>query len=72
MAKHGWEIVGKDNNENVLADMMCMAATGGLSLLLGGCNTPTYTIRDEDGVEKQVTARNAEELGEKIAKGEFD
>jgi hypothetical protein len=70
MAKHEWEIVWKNSNSH--EDVICAVFTGGLSLFLGGCSIPTYTIRNSDGVEKQVTARDREELGQRIARGEFD
>jgi hypothetical protein len=70
MAKQDWEVVGK--NDHALEEMACAALTGGISLLLGGCSKPTYTIRDEAGNEKKVTARDAKELGERISSGEFD
>jgi len=70
MANKEWEVVSKDNH--ALAEFTCAVATGGLSMILGGCATPTYTVRNSDGVEKQVTARNSKELGDKIAKGQFD
>ena len=70
MAKKDWEVVGKDNH--TLADMACAVATGGLSMILGGCSTPTYTIRNDEGVEKKVSAKNAKDLGDKISKGDFD
>ena len=43
-----------------------------LLLLFGGCSDPTYTIRDSSGVEKQVTAHDSKDLGERISRGEFD
>ena len=69
MANHEWEVVGKDNH--VVEGLACAAVTGGLSLLFGGC-TPTYTVRDEEGNEKKVSARNSKDMGEKISKGKFD
>jgi hypothetical protein len=64
------EIVEKDTHSG--AELVCALATGGLSLILGGCSKPTYTVRFEDGTEKDITAKDADELGEKISRGEFD
>ena len=67
-----WEIVKVDNDTDALADLACFVATGGLSIFFGGCGyTTTYTIRNKDGVEKEVIANSEDEVRKRIAKGEF-
>jgi hypothetical protein len=53
-------------------ELVCAFVTGGLSLVFGGCTKPTYAVRFADGTEKEITAKDADELGEKISRGEFD
>ncbi len=66
-----FEIVKEDSH--ALADMAMCLVTGGLYAAMGGCgSSTTYTVRDENGIEKEVTARDKDELGEKISRGEFD
>jgi len=73
MADKNWKVIEEKHNGNIIGDVVCAVATGGLSILLGGCeDTTTYKIQNKEGVIKSVTARNAKELGEKISKGKFD
>lgn len=68
-----WEIIKKDRVNTDVADITMCFLTGGLYGLLGGCDSDyTYTIRDSNGIEKKVTAKDENELGEKISKGKFD
>lgn len=68
-----WKIVKKDRVNTDVADITMFFLMGPISCLLGGCDSKyTYTIRDSNGIEKKVTAKDENELGEKISKGKFD
>jgi len=61
-----WRIVHKD--WSVVEDIITQVGTLGTDR-----GSWTYTIEDEDtGERRTVTARDEEELGEKIADGDFD
>lgn len=66
-----FEIVKEDSH--AAADLAMCLVTGGVYAMLGGCgSSTTYTVRDSSGTEHDVTARDKDELGEKIKRGEFD
>lgn len=68
MANSDVKITDKDTHSG--RDAILALFTGGLTLL-GGPSKPTYTV-EIDGVERKVTARDKDELGEKISNGDWD
>lgn len=64
-----FKVTGKDSHSG--RDLISAICTAGISLIAGQ-SSPTYTVEDEHGNEYKVTAKNSEELGNKIADGDFD
>lgn len=74
-----WKVINKESGGTDHVSAGLYVGTGILPLvdILTG-NTPTfnnpdkYTVEDSNGNEHTVYAKDADELGEKIANGDFD
>ena len=67
MANSDVKITGKNTHSG--RDAILAIMTGGLTLL-GGASKPTYTV-EIDGVERKITAKDKDELSDKINKGDW-
>ena len=73
-----WKVIDKDDHTLGRIAMAPITApvNAVLDLLLGGETVEepsTYTVKNErTGETREVSARNADELGDKISSGDFD